>query len=390
LSRQKLAVAKSLVAFDWSSVGPGPGPDEFELSFFGPGFGECVVVHVGDGRWAIVDSCVDTKDTQDRRPVAEKYLRAIGVPLNPCVELIVASHWHSDHVRGLGRLVEQCGNAKFACAQAMVNEEFQVFAEQMATAAAATDGAKLADFREAIRHIKARNGVVRFATGNKLMGAWPSSRLPGTNRCSISALSPSDSEFTLFLAEIAAARPQPTGPKRAAVPSSPNLVSVVLHVQFAGVSVLLGADMEAHHDPSRGWTAAVAEGRMAGLAKADVLKVPHHGSQTGHHDEVWRDLLISLPLGVVTPFNRLPDDKKLPTTDDVLRLQSLTSRLFQTAPALRSNTRGREAAVERGLVESNIVIRDSAVAVGLVRMRWNDATGWTTALFPPAAELVAP
>jgi Metallo-beta-lactamase superfamily len=375
------------VVFDWSSVGSGPGPDEFELSFFGPGFGECIVVHVGDGHWSIIDSCVDTKDTADRRPVAEKYLRAIGVPLNPGVELIVASHWHSDHVRGLGRLVELCGNARFACAQAMVGEEFQVFAEQMATAAAATDGAKLTDFREAIRHIKARNGVIRFATGNKLMSAWSSPHEPGSNRCSIRALSPSDREYTLFLEEIAAARPEPTQPKRAAVPTSPNLVSVVLHVQFERASVLLGADMEAHHDPSRGWTAAVAEGRMAGLGKSDVLKVPHHGSQTGHHEEVWRDLLISRPLGVVTPFNRLPDDKKLPTAEDVLRMQRLTSRLFQTAPAQRSNSRGREPAVERGLVENNIIIRDSAVALGLVRLRWSSSAGWKAELFPPAAEL---
>lgn len=380
--------AKSLVGFDWNSVGPPPGPDEFELALFGPGFGECILVHVGAGRWAVIDSCVDTKDTADRRPVAEKYLRALGVQLNPSVDLILASHWHSDHIRGLGRLVEHCGNAKFACAQAMVGEEFQVFAEQMATAAAATDGAKLIDFRDAIRHVTARGGVIRFATGNKLMGAWPSPDGTGQNRCTITALSPSDREFTLFLEQLAASRPQPTQPKRAAVPSAPNLVSVVLHIKFENVSVLLGADMETHHDPARGWTAAVAEARLAGLGRADVLKVPHHGSLTGHHEEVWRDLLIKKPLAVVTPFNKLPDDKKLPTADDVLRLQSLASRVFQTAPAGRSNARGRGAAVERGLIESNIVIRDSAVALGLVRLRWSAQAGWRTELFPPAAELL--
>lgn len=36
-----------------------PKADELEVSVFGPGIGECVVVHAGAGEWMIVDSCVD-------------------------------------------------------------------------------------------------------------------------------------------------------------------------------------------------------------------------------------------------------------------------------------------------------------------------------------------
>ncbi|PXF57856.1 MAG: hypothetical protein C4B58_08625 [Deltaproteobacteria bacterium] len=36
-----------------------PSPDELEISLFGPGRGECVVAHLGNNDWLVVDSCLD-------------------------------------------------------------------------------------------------------------------------------------------------------------------------------------------------------------------------------------------------------------------------------------------------------------------------------------------
>ena len=36
-----------------------PSAREIEVSLFGPGYGECVLVHLGEGQWMIVDSCVE-------------------------------------------------------------------------------------------------------------------------------------------------------------------------------------------------------------------------------------------------------------------------------------------------------------------------------------------
>ena len=36
-----------------------PASDVFEVSIFGPGKGESIVVHIGNGRWIVVDSCRD-------------------------------------------------------------------------------------------------------------------------------------------------------------------------------------------------------------------------------------------------------------------------------------------------------------------------------------------
>ncbi len=116
--------------FEWSSVGAGPAADQFEVSIFGPGFGECAVVHIAHGAWVIVDSCSDPRDPSTCVP--EAYLRTLGVDFRQ-VQLIVATHWHDDHVRGIGRMVEVCREAKFSCARALVQNEFATYLEEMAT-----------------------------------------------------------------------------------------------------------------------------------------------------------------------------------------------------------------------------------------------------------------
>ena len=57
--------------------------DEIEVSVFGPGKGECIVLHVGSGRWVVVDSCIEPGDSWS---VAERYLRGLGVALESQVD----------------------------------------------------------------------------------------------------------------------------------------------------------------------------------------------------------------------------------------------------------------------------------------------------------------
>ena len=97
-----------------------PEAGEFELTLFGPGYGESIVLHVGDGVWVIVDSCIDN----DRAPRALRYLEGIGIDPAQAVALIVATHWHDDHIRGMGRLVDACSQAAFCCAAALCQKEF--------------------------------------------------------------------------------------------------------------------------------------------------------------------------------------------------------------------------------------------------------------------------
>ena len=53
-----------------------PADDEFELSVFGPGMGECLVIHLGQGDWLVIDSC---RYPGAKSPVAIAYLEALGI-----------------------------------------------------------------------------------------------------------------------------------------------------------------------------------------------------------------------------------------------------------------------------------------------------------------------
>ena len=74
-----------------------PGPNDFERTLLGPGYGECAIIHYGHGEWIIVDSCVD----EAGHPAALNYLRQIGVDAGRSVRMIVVTHWHDDHIRGI-------------------------------------------------------------------------------------------------------------------------------------------------------------------------------------------------------------------------------------------------------------------------------------------------
>jgi len=74
----------------------------------------------------LVDSCIETASG---RPAALGYLKNLGIDLGSAVKLIVVTHWHDDHVRGLGTVVEQCREATIALSAALQQREFIVLTQ---------------------------------------------------------------------------------------------------------------------------------------------------------------------------------------------------------------------------------------------------------------------
>jgi glyoxylase-like metal-dependent hydrolase (beta-lactamase superfamily II) len=83
--------------------------------------GECVVIHLGNGQWIVVDSCIDTRS---KRPIAVDYLSALNVNIKQQLRAIVVSHWHNDHMRGAAELVRQAPEAVLFCSAALRIKEF--------------------------------------------------------------------------------------------------------------------------------------------------------------------------------------------------------------------------------------------------------------------------
>ena len=50
--------------------------DELEISIFGPGYGEAIALHLGFGKWVLVDSCLEPKSG---KPAQLQYLESLGI-----------------------------------------------------------------------------------------------------------------------------------------------------------------------------------------------------------------------------------------------------------------------------------------------------------------------
>lgn len=374
------------VAFDWSSVGAGPAADQIEVTVIGPGFGEAILVHVGQGQWLCVDSCVDTTIPRDGNPVSLRYLRALGVDPEIAVRLIVATHWHDDHARGMAELVRACPQAAFGCGSALTDKEFLELIEEYGTQEDATDGAKVREHRQVIRLLKERRHSIRAALGaRRLISLSTPSIAPG--QCDVDALSPSDAEFTLFMQRIASQRPTAGNSGIAATPGEPNLCSVVVSIGWGSRSVLLGADMEGHVLETRGWNAAAGEASTLHLNPADLVKIPHHGATSGHSERMWSVMLKQDPVSILTPFNRAPMARKLPTDGDIIRVRGLSTNAYITSRRSGIKQAARDPAVERNLRDSGIDVTSLRHPLGLVRARRTTTSDWDIQLFGAACRL---
>lgn len=302
-----------------------PKPDELELSLFGPGVGECVVLHLGGGNWVIVDSCLnEARDT----PVAIEYLHGLDVDPSQQVKLVVATHWHDDHIRGIAQVLEEATAASFACSGALRSEEFLtlVLADEDIRLVEHTSG--VSEFADVLRILRDRRPR-RSAVGPD---HWASSDMvlytqQSPFRIEVDALSPSAQTITDSKRHIARMIPA-AGDAIGRLPSvEPNDLSVVLLVKSTDFHVLLGADLENGRDELRGWQ-AVLSADVRPPVRSNAYKIAHHGSENADNPGIWSLLLGQKPHAILTPYVR--GRKPLPSPADIRRIKSKSCYLYST------------------------------------------------------------
>ena len=105
-------------------------------------------MHIGGGRWIVVDSFIDSRTKQ---PVALSYLSLLGVDAAAAIRLFIVTHWHDDHMRGASRLLASAANAIFCCSIALSKDEFSTIAAQLAQRNDPIEALHVAGFRSASR-----------------------------------------------------------------------------------------------------------------------------------------------------------------------------------------------------------------------------------------------
>lgn len=117
-------------------------------------------------------------------------------------------------------------------------------------------------------------------------------------------------------------------------------------------------------------------------AKASVFKVPHHGSKSAYHPEVWRQLLEPSPIAVLTPWQVA--SRTVPSARDVDLILSHTKEAYITTIKSAS---GRASV--RKVNRTNARLKRLAPTDSLVRLRrrLEPQSSWTVKTFGNACRL---
>jgi hypothetical protein len=351
-----------------------PATTEFEISLFGPGKGESIVLHLGFGVWAIVDSC---RNSETGKAAALDYLDVIGVGPD-AVTLVIASHWHDDHVRGLSDVLKSCSSAQFVFSEMLKRDQFQRLVETGRRSMLTTSGTtEFAGVMRTLTLRKRRTGKQprQYATPNRVL--WE------RNTDQIRSLSPSDQGIEATLGRLAQYLPEARAIKRRIGDPRPNDASVVLWVRVGETVVLLGGDLQKKKSPEMGWL-AILDSPVAVPQRASLFKVPHHGAFNAHEDRVWTELLDAQPEALVTPFT----PSRLPTLSDQQRICGLAHG-WLTAPNGIGGTRARSAEVQAMIDAVAPDLHETEPATGHIRARHpiRGSGGWHIELFGPAHDM---
>ena len=364
-----------------------PDINEFQLTLFGNSFGESILLHLSNGKWIIIDSCINPNN---KKNAPLEYLETIGVDIEKQVIMLVVSHWDSDHIEGASTILEKCKNAKLVLSSAINCKEFCQFANIVNERPVYSSLSRGTDEILKIMSI----GLDKKKRGEPYNFIWAKSNTPLYSDKNegfgysgkITSLSPSDHAITSAMIEIAKLIPREgskIGHKSSIIP---NLFSIVLWVSVEDKNILLGADLENRAHPDGAW-AIIANDNFRPEGSADVFKIPHHGSENAYCHDVYENMLIKKHISILTPFKNgniiLPKDK------DIARLkESGCSEVFMACQIPKKKYK-HDSSVERTFKERTKK-RETLNTFGFITVSKNlmDVNSqWKTSTFGQAYKL---
>ncbi|MEM9086211.1 MAG: MBL fold metallo-hydrolase [Pseudomonadota bacterium] len=328
-----------------------PKRNEIEVSVFGKGIGECSVVHIGNGKWVVVDSFLDDSGV----PIARSYLEKLGFGGNS-IELVVLTHWHDDHIKGASSLLSWAPEALVSYPSVLSQDEFRAAIQRASPAAGTAYTSGVHELARVSSALKERPDTRRLALSQRTIYE--------SELAKVITLSPSDEDIELFLNEISN---WPTANDVVTVLKKPNRndTSVATLIDIDGTQLLFGADLEIRGELS-GWQ-AVHDLYWNGRPPCSFYKIAHHGSPNAHYIPKWRNMLQNNVYAVLTPYGRGRTPR--PSNDDVTRINSETQNGFSAGRTNLMRSRREHNSVRRTLSDASIELKRICQKLGHVRLR---------------------
>ncbi|HSN98456.1 MAG TPA: MBL fold metallo-hydrolase [Candidatus Nanopelagicales bacterium] len=242
-------------------------PDTLYVFVFGPVYGESVVLRIPPEHWVVIDGCSSSSFSSYPAELL-KHFRAHA-------DVVVLTHPHLDHAKGLDVVLEDWKGAKIGCCEPAVEKVDELHANLQRS----LNGSKMKKVLSRIQSIWEERPSTR----------WPLRRgvRHEVGGGSLEILHPLNASWRK---------------------SSVNALSSPILLKWEQVCLLFGSDLE-----QPGWEEISA--LRIPLARHHLLKVPHHASANGRHDAVARrdGSWSSSRLWIATPMNR---GEKVPRFED--------------------------------------------------------------------------
>ncbi len=178
-----------------------PTADQIEISVFGRGQGEAILIHYGDRQWMLID-CLRNSDG-DIAPL--HYLRDIGQSPQDALRMIVATHWHDDHIRGLAEVYAEAVNAPLVMPIAMRQKELQAFQGRARKGGSEKISSGVGELdRIAVTRQKQKRVPFKAVGAHTILLRTAADDLAHGNPVSIETLSPSPADIEAFLHTVSA------------------------------------------------------------------------------------------------------------------------------------------------------------------------------------------
>lgn len=338
-----------------------------EVLLFGPGLGECSLIKLPNNKWVIIDCFIDP---ESQKPLPIFYFEKENIPFED-VCLIIITHWHSDHIAGISQVIDNCDNAKVVIPEAFTSDEYINFINEVSFDMSA------APLNATTEMSKAYKAIQRHFNFNKQAPILASE---GTNldigeEHEIIALSPSNHAKIVSINEINGiyTKFKKANPRVHIIKPNANNHSIAVQISAKDCSFLFGGDLEEPpHNPQNnmGWSAVLGSTQFK-RKKSILFKVPHHGSITGHHEDVWSQLLIEKPKSIMTTFSR----SSLPLQRDLDRILEKSEEVFVTTPPKFFKGELRDKKWQRELEQFCKKIQKISGKTGFVKLKFDIDSG---------------
>lgn len=364
-----------------------PLEEEVEITLIGTGggYGECVLIKIGVCDWIIIDSCINP-DTEE--PLAIEYLKSIGVDYVNLVKYVICTHWHDDHIKGMSRILELCINARFCPTRVNDTDKFIRFI----------------GFDEVINSKGGVRSTEEFSKCLKIINNRTKFNIPQRLNADtvihqekveeaffeVYAISPSENVVIAFDKQIGNLIDIVSKRKLTVIPKKPNETSVAIIVKFLDQRVILGADLEVGSNPNEGWQDVLNNVKVIDSIKAQIFKIPHHGSENGYNLQIFEKLVEKNSILKLTPWNLAGN--KLPTAEMVDKYKFHSSEIYITSPKIsekKPKAKARSKEIARIIEDFNRTLDEVKFTEGIICSRYNykNPQGWNTQIFRNAFKI---